>query len=130
MKYNIPNTIFMKEITFTVFANQCIVSLKEEGRYSTAHLYRNALRSYSDYLKKSNLAKGGSLENALVFDENGLLNEGGLRFPLECVTHKVIDLLGDLALLGTIPTAHYIAVCAGHEMHGKLVDKLKRVLAR
>lgn len=43
----------MKEITFTVFANQCIESLKGECRYSTAHLYRNALRSYSDYLQKS-----------------------------------------------------------------------------
>lgn len=81
-----------------------------------------------DYLKKSNLAKGGSLENALVFDENGLLNEGGLRFPLECVTHKVIDLLGDLALMDFVPTAHYVGICAGHAMHGKLVERLKRII--
>ncbi len=81
-----------------------------------------------DYLKKSNLAKGGSLENALVFDEKGLLNDSGLRFPLECVTHKVIDLLGDLALMDTVPTAHYVGICTGHEMHGRLVERLKRII--
>ena len=42
----------MKRITFTAFAHQCIMRLEEEGRYSTAHLYKNALRSYSEYLKK------------------------------------------------------------------------------
>jgi UDP-3-O-[3-hydroxymyristoyl] N-acetylglucosamine deacetylase len=88
------------------------------------------LTSELDYLKANGLARGGSLENAMVFDDRSILNPDGLRFPLECVTHKVIDLLGDLALLGTIPTAHYVAVCAGHEMHGKLVDKLKRLLAK
>ncbi len=86
------------------------------------------LTSELEYLKKNGLAKGGSLENALMFDENGLMNEGGLRFPLECVTHKINDLLGDLALLGTIPTAHYIGICAGHDLHGRLVDRIKRVL--
>ena len=82
----------------------------------------------TDYLKKNGLAKGGSLENALMFDEKGLLNECGFRLPLECVTHKINDLLGDLALLGSIPTAHYIGICAGHDLHGRLVDRIKRVL--
>lgn len=86
------------------------------------------LTSELDYLKKNGLAKGGSLENALMFDDKGLLNECGFRFPLECATHKINDLLGDLALLGTIPTAHYIGICAGHDLHGRLVDRIKRVL--
>ncbi|MEK0453792.1 MAG: UDP-3-O-acyl-N-acetylglucosamine deacetylase [Synergistaceae bacterium] len=86
------------------------------------------LTSELDYLKKSGLAKGGSLENALMFDENGLLNTCGLRFPLECVTHKINDLLGDLALLGSIPIAHYIGICAGHDLHGRLVNRIKRVI--
>ncbi|MDO5563121.1 MAG: UDP-3-O-acyl-N-acetylglucosamine deacetylase [Synergistaceae bacterium] len=80
-----------------------------------------------DYLKKYDLAKGGSLDNALVFDNDKLLNEGGLRFPLECVTHKVIDLLGDLALAGSVPVARYIAVCAGHGVHRKLVERFRRI---
>lgn len=96
------------------------------NRISRARTF--GLTSELDYLKKNGLAKGGSLENALVFDEKGLLNEGGLRFPLECVTHKINDLLGDLALLGSIPIAHYIGICAGHDLHGRLVDRLKRVL--
>lgn len=80
-----------------------------------------------EYLKEAGLIRGGSLANALVFDDNKLLNEGGLRFPLEPVTHKVTDLLGDLLLLGYVPKAHYMAVCAGHALHGKLVRKLKRI---
>jgi len=80
-----------------------------------------------DYLKKHGLALGGSLDNALVFGEDALLNDGGLRFPLEPVTHKVTDLIGDLLLAGPIPIAHYICVCAGHGIHGKLADRLKRL---
>ena len=86
------------------------------------------LTSELDYLQKNGLAKGGSLENALMFNENGLINEGGVRFPLECATHKINDLLGDLALLGSIPTAHYIGICAGHDLHGRLVNRIKRVI--
>lgn len=85
------------------------------------------LTSELDFLQKAGLAKGGSLDNALMYDGMTLLNEGGLRFPLEPVTHKVTDLLGDLTLLGRVPRAHYIAICAGHEMHGRLVNKLKRL---
>ena len=85
------------------------------------------LTSEIDYLNKAGLAKGGSLDNSLVFDENSLLNEGGLRFPLECATHKVIDLLGDLAFVGSVPVAHYIAICAGHDIHAVLTNRLKRI---
>ena len=80
-----------------------------------------------DFLRQNGLAKGGSLDNAVMFDKDRLLNPGGLRFPLEPVTHKVIDLLGDLALMGNVPIAHYTAICAGHGIHGKLVDKLKKI---
>lgn len=86
------------------------------------------LTSELDFLKKHGLAKGGSLDNALMFDKNTLLNDGGLRFPLEPVTHKVTDLLGDLALLGIAPKAHYVAICAGHGLHRRLSDKLRRLL--
>lgn len=87
------------------------------------------LTSELDYLKKYGLAKGGSLENAIVFDENGPINEGGLRFFNECVTHKVVDILGDLALLGNVPIAHYVSICGGHAMHARLIDRIKRIYA-
>lgn len=54
-----------------------------------------------DYLKKNGLAKGGSLENAVVIGENSVLNPEGLRFKDEFVRHKILDLLGDLKLLGS-----------------------------
>ncbi len=85
------------------------------------------LTSELDYLRRHGLVKGGSLENALVFDESGLLGGVSLRFPLECVTHKVIDLLGDLALAWPVPTAHYVAIAAGHSIHGKLAGRIRAV---
>ncbi len=81
-----------------------------------------------EFLKKYGLARGGSLDNAMVFDEHGLAEGQELRFPSECVTHKVLDLLGDLALLGQAPIGHYVAHCAGHSTHGLLRGKLLKVL--
>ena len=85
------------------------------------------LTSELEYLRRNGLAKGGSLDNALVFDGEGLVGDAALRFPLECVTHKVIDLLGDLTLAGPIPTAHYVAIAAGHSIHGKLARRIRTV---
>lgn len=85
------------------------------------------LTSELEYLRRHGLVKGGSLDNALVFDGEGLLGNALLRFPLECVTHKVIDLLGDLTLAGPIPAAHYVAIAAGHSIHGKLARRLRTV---
>lgn len=83
-----------------------------------------------DFLKKNGLAKGGSLDNAMVFDEKGLVGNNSLRSEKECVTHKVLDLMGDLTLIGQIPTAHYVAIEAGHSVHGKLVEAIKREMAQ
>lgn len=88
------------------------------------------LTSELEYLKRNGLAKGGSLDNALLFDEHGLVGCGALRYELECVTHKVIDLLGDLTLSGPVPTAHYVAVAAGHSIHGKLARKIKSLFSK
>ena len=85
------------------------------------------LTSELDYLRRHGLVKGGSLDNALVFDGEGLVGGASLRFPLECVTHKVIDLLGDLTLAGSIPTAHYVAIAAGHSIHDKLARRIRTV---
>lgn len=86
------------------------------------------LTSELEFLKKEGLAKGGSLENALVFDDAGLLGGVELRFQHECVVHKITDLLGDLTLCGTVPVAHYVAICAGHSIHAKMTKKLRALL--
>jgi UDP-3-O-[3-hydroxymyristoyl] N-acetylglucosamine deacetylase len=60
------------------------------------------------------LIKGGGLENALVIQGERVLNQGGVRFPDEMVRHKVLDLIGDLALIGTAIEGHILAVRSGH----------------
>ncbi len=70
------------------------------------------------------LALGGSLENAIVFSGLGLLNPEGLRFEDEPVRHKILDLIGDLALLGRPLLGKIEAVRAGHALHLRLVQQI------
>ncbi len=75
-------------------------------------------------LRRSGLIRGGSLENAVVLTRDGLLNPEGLRFPDEFCRHKVLDVIGDLALVGHPLIGHVTAECAGHAMHIALVKRL------
>lgn len=77
-----------------------------------------------DRLRDMGLIRGASLENAVGFDDNGVMNPGGLRFPDECCRHKALDLIGDLALLGRPLLGHVIAERAGHAMHVALVNRI------
>ena len=70
-------------------------------------------------LRKAGLALGGSLDNAVVLGEEGILNDE-LRFPDEFVRHKMLDLTGDLSLLGAPLRAHVVAYRAGHDVHARL----------
>jgi UDP-3-O-[3-hydroxymyristoyl] N-acetylglucosamine deacetylase len=70
------------------------------------------------------LARGGSLENAIVVDEFSILNPEGLRFSDEFARHKVLDAVGDLALLGLPVVAHLTAVKSGHALNQALVRKV------
>lgn len=76
-----------------------------------------------EYLRSQGLIKGGSLENALVCSAEGWLNPP-LRFANEPARHKLLDLVGDLSLLGTIPTAHFLAYKASHTLHTQLARSL------
>jgi UDP-3-O-[3-hydroxymyristoyl] N-acetylglucosamine deacetylase len=79
-----------------------------------------------EMLRTSGLIRGGSLENAVVLTRDGLLNPEGLRFPDEFCRHKVLDLIGDLTLLGRPLVGHVVAERAGHAMHAALISKLLR----
>jgi UDP-3-O-[3-hydroxymyristoyl] N-acetylglucosamine deacetylase len=79
-----------------------------------------------EMLRKSGLVKGGSLENAIVLTCDGIMNPEGLRFPDEFCRHKILDVIGDLALLGHPLIGHVEAERAGHAMHFALVDRLLR----
>ncbi len=70
-------------------------------------------------LRQRGLALGGSLDNAVVIGKEGVLNEA-LRFPDEFVRHKMLDLTGDLSLLGRPLRGHVVAYRAGHDLHARL----------
>jgi UDP-3-O-[3-hydroxymyristoyl] N-acetylglucosamine deacetylase len=77
-----------------------------------------------EYLQTRGLALGGSLDNAVVLDDNRVLNPGGFRFPEECVRHKILDAVGDLALIG-LPLYGRLEVSRGsHEFHFRFLQHL------
>ncbi|WP_455042290.1 UDP-3-O-acyl-N-acetylglucosamine deacetylase [Leptotrichia buccalis] len=79
-----------------------------------------------EFLKKNNLALGGSLENAVVVGAEGPLNPEGLRYPDEFVRHKILDIVGDLYVLGRPLQAHIIAIKAGHYVNSRLTEMIAK----
>jgi UDP-3-O-[3-hydroxymyristoyl] N-acetylglucosamine deacetylase len=77
-----------------------------------------------DQLRNMGLIRGASLENAVCFTRDAVMNREGLRFPDECCRHKVLDLIGDLALVGRPLLGHVVAERAGHAMHAALVSRI------
>ena len=69
-----------------------------------------------EYLRKNNLALGGTLENAIVINKSGIDNPGGLRFEDEFVRHKILDIIGDLKVINRPIKGHIIAIKAGHAL--------------
>jgi UDP-3-O-[3-hydroxymyristoyl] N-acetylglucosamine deacetylase/3-hydroxyacyl-[acyl-carrier-protein] dehydratase len=81
-------------------------------------------------LMDKNLIKGGSLENAIVVRGDAVLSKEPLRFPDEFVRHKILDIIGDLALLGNRIRGHLIAVKPGHGVNAELARALAREQTR
>lgn len=77
-----------------------------------------------DMLRKANLALGGSLDNAIVLTDEGMLNETPLRTPDEFVRHKILDIIGDVALVGMPVIGRITAHKSGHAVHAALMSKL------
>jgi UDP-3-O-[3-hydroxymyristoyl] N-acetylglucosamine deacetylase len=77
-----------------------------------------------DQMRNMGLIRGASLENAVCFAPDGVMNPGGLRFEDEPCRHKALDLIGDLALMGRPLLGHVVAERAGHAMHVALVAKM------
>ena len=77
-----------------------------------------------DKLKKMDLAKGGSLENAIVVQKEKILNEGGLRNKLEFVNHKILDCMGDLYLSGYKIIGKLTCSQGGHKLTNQLLRKV------
>jgi len=77
-----------------------------------------------EYMRANGLARGGSLDNAVVVSADGVMNEGGLRFENEFVRHKILDAVGDLALAGMPIIGRYTGICSGHYLNNQLLHAL------
>ncbi len=77
-----------------------------------------------EFMRSQGLARGGSLDNAVVVSADGVMNEGGVRFENECVRHKILDAVGDLALAGMPIIGHFTGICSGHYMNNQLLRAL------
>jgi UDP-3-O-[3-hydroxymyristoyl] N-acetylglucosamine deacetylase len=107
----------------------CTLLVDEESfRREAAPARTFALAGDIEKLRAMGLAKGGNLENAVVFDHERYHNDS-LRFPDEVARHKLIDLLGDLALLGRPLRGHFWAWRAGHQGHVRLAQRIAREYA-
>jgi len=126
-----PETRFSYGIDFDIPAigNQWYSWSPEVEKFSQAIAPARtfALAHQIDQLRQAGLIKGGSLDNALVCDRSGWINPP-LRFANEPVRHKILDLVGDLSLLGTIPQAHYLAYKASHNLHVQLAKAINSQL--
>ncbi|HYR88656.1 MAG TPA: UDP-3-O-acyl-N-acetylglucosamine deacetylase [Terriglobia bacterium] len=100
------------ELSGTSYAD-CIAPARTFGFYDEV-----------EKLQASGLIRGGSLENAIVLTETGMLNDTSLRFQDEFVRHKALDLLGDFALIGQPVLGRLVANRAGHALHTRFVAEL------
>jgi len=109
--------------------NNSIIGNREFTYKSSDDLYEiSNARTYCffeevEFLRQNGLAKGGSLENAVVFKEEEVLNPEGLRFEDEPVRHKVLDLIGDLYLLGYPMIADITSFKGGHALNAMFLKK-------
>lgn len=77
-----------------------------------------------EYLHSRGLARGGSLENVVVVGDQGVINKGGLRYPDEFVRHKILDFVGDMAMLGKPLRGAFTVRCSGHSFNNAFLRAL------
>lgn len=109
-----------------VIAQQNYVFAFEDGAFKAelARARTFCLEQEVDFLHSLGLARGGSLDNAVVVSEEKVLNEGGLRHDDEFVRHKVLDCLGDLYLTGGAILGRFRGVRSGHALNHRLLEAL------
>lgn len=106
---NYPNTPVIRSQYFSLPVSS--TSFKEQ--VSCCRTF--ALYEEISHLMDKGLIRGGSLDNAVVIKDDAILSKEGLRYPDEMVRHKILDVIGDLSLVGFPFLAHIIAICSGHE---------------
>ncbi|MEP6662811.1 MAG: bifunctional UDP-3-O-[3-hydroxymyristoyl] N-acetylglucosamine deacetylase/3-hydroxyacyl-ACP dehydratase [Verrucomicrobiota bacterium] len=96
----------------------------ETWEHDLAHARTFCFFEEIEYLIKNGLIKGGSLENAVVIRDDAILTTEPLRYTDEFVRHKILDIVGDLALIGRPITGHIVAVKPSHEMNCELARRI------
>jgi UDP-3-O-[3-hydroxymyristoyl] N-acetylglucosamine deacetylase len=127
----IPSRFF--RISFDIAFDHPAISVQQHSmKFTTEEFCKDiaAARTFGflhevEYLKANGLARGGSLENAVVIDKNGVMNPEGLRYNNEFVRHKILDAFGDFSLLGAPMLGHIRAFKAGHDLNAKMVCKIE-----
>lgn len=122
-------------MTMTIAYNHVAVGTQYASFVITPETFENEIAGARTFcflrevrmLQDQGLIRGGSLENAVVIGDDAILNDD-LRWPDEFVRHKVLDLLGDMYLLGRPVKGHVIGVKSGHAMHVKFSQQIKRSL--
>jgi UDP-3-O-[3-hydroxymyristoyl] N-acetylglucosamine deacetylase len=121
----------VRRITYTIVFNHPLVQTQSFSINLSAEEFENEIapaRTFGfyqeiEYLKKFGLARGGSLDNAVVLDQEKILNPGGLRYPDEFVRHKILDCIGDFSLLGMPIMGHIKVYKSGHEFNHEFLKK-------
>jgi UDP-3-O-[3-hydroxymyristoyl] N-acetylglucosamine deacetylase len=124
---SVPKATYIIDFEHNAIGRQEInIELTPESyRHEIGSARTFGFKSDVDYLKKCGLIRGGSLENAVVLDDSGIMNSQ-LRFPNEFVRHKLLDLLGDISLAGRPIIGRLYAERAGHAIHTALADRIVR----
>jgi len=126
----VPSRFF--RITFDIaFDHPCISLQNRSVKLSWESFCQDIARARTfgflhevEYLKSNGLARGGSLENAVVIGEDRILNEDGLRYNDEFVRHKILDAIGDFSLVGYPILGHIKAYKAGHDINHQMVEQI------
>jgi len=122
------------KVNFEIEFNHPLFKLrgqKASMEFSTTAFLREVSRARTfgfmrdlEKMRAHNLALGGNLDNAIVLDDSGVLNEDGLRYQDEFVKHKILDAIGDLYLLGHSLIGEFSGYKSGHALNNKLLRTL------
>ena len=120
------------KLTCTIEYDHPLIKTQTCSIEVTDHAFREEIcraRTYGflhefEYLKRLGLARGGSLDNAVVIDKDEVMNEGGLRYADEFVRHKLLDCIGDFSLLGMPILGHIVTHKSGHAFNHAFLQEV------
>ncbi len=123
-EFKISYTLHYPKIASIGSQYHSVVITPESFKNELSECRTFALYQELKMLMDAGLIKGGSLDNAVVVHEEAIFSKEGLKFPNEMVRHKILDVVGDLSLVGFSINAHIISICSGHASNVAFAKKL------